>query len=102
MQQVGFYFIGWSDANIPPQNVIPKARLIAGDLETSFAYNKLNSLKESGVPARASQGLRLAGMTIYGECEAIHFPRTRVRLRGSDGASDHIECAMLYATCLSG
>ena len=37
--------------------VIPNARLIAGDLETSFADNKLNPLKESGVPTRAPQGL---------------------------------------------
>ncbi len=47
-------------------SVIPNARPIAGDLETSFADNMRDSLQESGVPARAPQKLRLAGMTLVG------------------------------------
>ena len=47
-----------------------KRPLFAGDLETSFADNRLNLLKKSGVPARAPQGLRLAGMTVVGVAEA--------------------------------
>ncbi len=34
----------------------------------SFGGNKPNWLKQSGVPARAPQGLRLAGMTVFGVC----------------------------------
>jgi hypothetical protein len=36
------------------------------DLESRFDRNKRNWLNESGVPARAPQGLRLAGMTTWG------------------------------------
>jgi hypothetical protein len=36
------------------------------DLESRFGNNKRNWLSESGVPARAPQGLRLAGMTTSG------------------------------------
>jgi hypothetical protein len=34
------------------------------DLEARFGGEKRDGLRESGVPARASQGLRLAGMTV--------------------------------------
>ena len=50
--------------SVHPKTVIPNVRSIAGDLEPSFGDHKLNSLKQSGVPARAPQGLRLAGMTL--------------------------------------
>jgi hypothetical protein len=38
----------------------------AGDLEPRFDVNKPNWLNQSGVPARAPQGLSLSGMTRFG------------------------------------
>ena len=67
-------------------HVIPNARPIAGDLEPRFSLKRRNLLKESGVPARASQGLRLAGMTKFGDwSQQKNFPRTLLRGRGNDG-----------------
>ena len=72
--------------------VIPNARPIAGDLETRFGGNKPNWLKQSGVPARAPQGLRLAGMTVFGVlCQLINFPWTLVPVRGNDDFVENID-----------
>jgi hypothetical protein len=65
--------------------VIPNARPIAGDLEPRFGDLTPNWLKQSGVPACAPQGLRLAGMTIFIVCVAIHhFTRKLVCFRQKD------------------